>query len=141
MYHNTTVIGHVGRDPEMRYTPSGQGVTDFSVAVNEQFTDSTGEKVKKTVWYKVTTWGKLAEVCNQYVHKGDRVFVTGRLQADPQTGGPRIWTAQDGTPRTSFDLTADTVRFLNSRGEQAEHKSTPSENEPQPQEQDEPEFF
>ena len=115
MYHNTNVLGHVGRNPEMRYVPSGQAVTDFSVAVNEQYTDSTGEKVKKTVWYKITAWGKLAEVCNQYVHKGDKVFVVGRLQADPTTGGPRIWTAQDGTPRTSFDLTADTVRFLSSR--------------------------
>ena len=111
------LIGHLGRDPEMRYTPSGQPVTSFSVATNRQYTANSGETVKETIWFRVTTWGKQAETCNQYVKKGSKVLVEGRLTADNATGGPRIWTAQDGTPRASFEVTATTVQFLSSRGE------------------------
>ena len=113
-YHATQIIGHTGRAAEMRYTPNGTAVTDFSVAVNEQYTDSTGEKVKKTIWYKVTAWGKLAEICNS-IMKGDRVFINGRLAADPETGGPRTWIDKEGVTRSQFELTASEVRFLTSR--------------------------
>jgi single-strand DNA-binding protein len=117
MYHTLVLVGNVGRDPEMRYTPSGQPVTSFSVATNRQYTANSGETVKETIWFRVTTWGKTAEVCNQYVKKGSKVLVEGRLTPDATTGGPRVWTAQDGTPRASFEVTANTVRFLSSRGE------------------------
>ena len=117
MYHTLILVGNVGRDPEMRYTPSGQPVTSFSVATNRQYTANSGETVKETIWFRVTTWGKTAEVCNQYVKKGSKVLVEGRLTPDANTGGPRVWTAQDGTPRASFEVTASTVRFLSSRGE------------------------
>jgi len=117
MYHTLILVGNVGRDPEMRYTPSGQPVTSFSVATNRQYTSNNGEQVKETVWFRVTTWGKQAETCNQYVKKGMKVLVEGRLTPDASTGGPRVWTDQSGNPRASFELTANTVRFLSSKGE------------------------
>lgn len=117
MYQSLTIVGNVGRDPEMRYTPTGAAVTSFNVATNRQYTNNAGETIKETIWFRVTTWGKQAEVCNQYVKKGSKVLVEGRLTADGATGGPRVWTAQDGTPRASFEVTANTVRFLSSRGE------------------------
>jgi single-strand DNA-binding protein len=120
MYHTLIVVGNVGKDPEMRYTPSGQAVTSFSVATNRQYTTGNGEQVKETVWFRVTTWGKQAEVCNQYVKKGMKVLVEGRLTPDKATGGPRVWTKNDGTPAASFEVTAGTVRFLSSRGETTE---------------------
>jgi single-strand DNA-binding protein len=104
-------IGNVGRDPEMRYTPSGQAVTNFSVAVSEKYTASSGEKVSKTIWYRVTTWGKTAEICKQYVAKGMKVFVNGKLNAD-ETGNPRIWKKSDGEAAANFEVTAHNVEFL-----------------------------
>ena len=117
MYHTVIVVGNVGRDAEMRYTPSGQAVASFSVATNRNTPHPDGEQVKETVWFRISAWGKQAEVCNQYVKKGMKVLVEGRLTADQGTGGPRIWTGNDGSPRASFEVTAATVRFLSSRGE------------------------
>jgi single-strand DNA-binding protein len=117
MYHTLIIVGNVGKDPEMRYTPSGQAVTSFSVATNRQYTTGNGEQVKETIWFRVTTWGKQAEVCNQYVKKGMKVLVEGRLTPDKATGGPRVWTKNDGSAGASFEVTASTVRFLSSRGE------------------------
>ena len=117
MYHTLIIVGNVGRDAEMRYTPSGQAVTSFSVASNRQYTANSGEQVKETIWFRITTWGKQAEICNQYVKKGSKVLVEGRLTPDQSTGGPRIWNDQSGSPRASFEVTANTVRFLSSRSE------------------------
>src|SRR5512137_3135376 len=119
MYQTIILAGNLGRDPEMRYTPSGQAVTSFSVATNRQWTNNSGETVKETVWFRVSAWGKMAETCNQYLKKGAKVLVEGRLTADANTGGPRIWTGQDGQPRASFEVSAQTVRFLSSRSEAA----------------------
>jgi single-strand DNA-binding protein len=116
-YQKIIIAGNLGRDPEMRYIPSGQAVTSFSVAVNESYTNANGEKVKKTIWFRVTAWGKQAEICNQYLKKGQMVLVEGRMSADPNTGGPKVWTKQDGTVGSSFEITAATVRFLSSRGD------------------------
>jgi single-strand DNA-binding protein len=120
MYQTIIIVGNVGRDPEMRYTPSGQAVTSFSVATNRQYTNNNAETVKETIWFRVSAWGKTGEVCNQYLKKGSKVLVEGRLTADPKTGGPRVWTKQDGTPGSSFEVSAQTVRFLSSRSETAE---------------------
>lgn len=117
MYHTLIIVGNVGRDPEMRYTPSGQAVTSFSVASNRKYTSSNGEKVNETTWFRVSTWGKQAEICNQYLKKGSRVLVEGRLTPDKATGGPRIWQKQDGSSGASFEVSAQTVRFLTTRGE------------------------
>jgi single-strand DNA-binding protein len=118
MYHTLIIVGNLGRDPEMRYTPSGQAVTNFNVATNRQYTGSDGNQVKETIWFRVSTWGKTAETCNQYLKKGSKVLVEGRLVPDPATGGPRLWQRQDGTNAASFEVSANTVRFLSSRGEE-----------------------
>lgn len=117
MFHTIIIVGNLGRDPEMRYTPGGQAVTNFSIATSRQYTASDGNQVKETIWFRVSTWGKQAETCNQYLKKGSKVLVEGRLTCDPATGGPRMWTRQDGTPAASFEVSAATVRFLSSRGE------------------------
>jgi single-strand DNA-binding protein len=117
MFHTLIIVGNVGRDPEMRYTPSGQAVTSFSVASNRKYTSSNGEQVNETIWFRVSAWGKQAEICNQYLKKGSRVLIEGRLTPDKNTGGPRIWQKQDGTSGSSFEVNAQTVRFLSTRGE------------------------
>lgn len=124
MYHTIIIVGNVGKDSEMRYTPSGQAVTSFSVATNRQYTAGNGEQVKETIWFRVETWGKLAEICNQYVKKGSKVLVEGRLTADKSTGGPRVWSKQDGTAGASFEVNAQTVRFLGDKSE-GSSQSTP----------------
>jgi single-strand DNA-binding protein len=115
-YHTVILVGNVGKDAEMRYTPAGQAVTSFSLATNRKYTANNGEQVKETIWFRVTTWGKQAEVCNQYVKKGKEVLVEGRLVPDDK-GNPRVWTGQDGTPHASFEINASTVRFLGSRAD------------------------
>ncbi len=117
MYHTIIIVGNVGRDAEMRYIPSGAAVTNFSVATNRQYTSSNGEQIKETTWFRISAWGKQGEICHQYVKKGMKVLVEGRLNPDPETGNPRIWTRQDGSAAASFEVTAGTVRFLSSRGE------------------------
>ncbi len=117
MYHTIIIVGNLGRDPEMRFTPGGQAVTNFSVATSRQYTGNDGQLVKETIWFRVSTWGKLAETCNQYLRKGRKVLVEGRLVPDKDSGGPRIWTKQDGTAAASFEVSASTVRFLSARGE------------------------
>ncbi len=120
MYHTIIIVGNLGRDPEMRYTPAGQAVTNFSVATSRQYTGSDGNQVKETIWFRVSAWGKQAETCNQYLKKGSKVLVEGRLTPDPSTGGPRLWQRQDGTTNASFEVSANTVRFLSSRGTEEE---------------------
>jgi single-strand DNA-binding protein len=117
MYQKIIIVGNLGRDPEMRYTPSGQAVTDFSIATSNRYTTSDGNQVDETTWFRVTTWGKLAEVSNQYLKKGRRVLVEGRLKPDKETGGPKVYTRQDGTSGASYEITAETVKFLSPRSE------------------------
>ncbi len=135
MYHTIIVVGNLGRDPEMRYTPSGQAVTNFSVATSRQYTASDGQQVKETIWFRISAWGRTGEVCNQYLRKGSRVLVEGRLVPDQSTGGPRIWTRQDGTPGASFEISAATVRFLSTRDE-AESMAYGPDDAMEPQEDD-----
>lgn len=132
MYHTIIIVGNLGRDPEMRYTPSGQPVTSFSVASNRQYTASDGNLVKETIWFRVTTWGKLAETCNQYLRKGSKVLVEGRLVPDSSTGSPRVFTRNDGTTGAAYEVTANTVRFLSARSEgegEAPYAESPAEDE------------
>ena len=115
MYQQLIIVGFLGRDPEMRYTPAGQAVTSFSVATSRQWTGPTGEKLKETTWFRVSTWGKQAETCNNYLRKGSKVLVQGRLMPDPASGGPRTWQDRDGGVRASYEMTAELVRFLSNR--------------------------
>jgi len=117
MYHTIILVGNLGKDPEMRYTPSGQAVTNLNVASNRQYTTSDGNPVKETIWFRISTWGKTAENCNQYLKKGSKVLIEGRLNPDPDTGNPKVFTRQDGSPGATFEVTAQTVKFLSSRAE------------------------
>jgi single-strand DNA-binding protein len=117
-YHTLIIVGNLGRDPEMRYTPNGQAVTDLSVASNRKYTGSDGNMVKETVWFRVSVWGKQAETVNQYLRKGSQVLIEGRLNPDSKTGGPKVWQGQNG-PGARYEVVANTVRFLSgSRGEE-----------------------
>jgi single-strand DNA-binding protein len=116
MFHKVILVGNLGRDPELRYTPSGQAVANLSVATNRRFTDNSGEQREVTVWFRVSVWGKQAETVNQYLRKGRQVLVEGRLNPD-ENGNPRIWTRQDGSPAASYEISAQDVRFLGGRDE------------------------
>jgi single-strand DNA-binding protein len=131
-YQKLIVVGHVGQNCEMRYTPSGKPVASFSLATNHQYTNNNGEVVKETTWLRITTWGKLAEVCNQYVKKGNSVLVEGRLTCDPATGGPRVFTGQDGVTRATFEVNAEVVRFLTSKDHQGDHSGGQSQQQLEP---------
>ncbi len=125
MYQRIVLVGNLGRDPEMRYTPNGTPVTSFSVATNRKYTASDGQLRDETLWFRISVWGKQAETCNQYLGKGQKVLVEGTLIGD-DNGGPRIWIGQDGKPRASFEVRAQTVRFLSRRDEGASPPSSSS---------------
>ncbi len=108
MYQKTIIVGNLGRDPEMRYTPSGTAVTNLNVAVNRKWTGRDGQQQEKTTWFRVAAWDKLAELCNQYLSKGSLVLVEGDVEA-------RAWTTQEGEARASLELNARNVRFLGGR--------------------------
>ena len=102
------VIGNLGSDPEMRYTPNGNAVTSFSVATNRRYKTSDGETREETEWFRVNAWNRLGETCNQYLQRGSKVYVEGTL-----TSG--AYLSNDGDPRASLDIRATEVRFLDSR--------------------------
>jgi single-strand DNA-binding protein len=129
MFHTILIVGNLGRDPEMRYTPNGQAVTSFSIASNRQYTNSNGQTVKETIWFRITTWGKQAETCSQFLKKGSKVLVEGRLTPDPNTGSPRVWE-KDGRHGSSYEVTAATVRFLSTRGEESSEGSSSVDEPP-----------
>ncbi len=107
------IIGNLGRDPEMRYTPNGSAVTSFSVAVSRRWNAQDGQQQEDTEWFNVVAWNKLAETCNQSLSKGRRVYVEGRLQT-------RSWDGQDGQKHYRTEVIASTVLFLDSRPRGAE---------------------
>ncbi|MCA9367808.1 single-stranded DNA-binding protein [Candidatus Kaiserbacteria bacterium] len=107
-YQQTIIIGNVGKAPELRYTQGGTAVCDFSVAVTESWKDTNGERKEKTTWIKVTAWRALAEVCNQYVHKGMQIMVVGSVEAN-------AYMNKSGEAAASLDLTARDIQFLGGR--------------------------
>ncbi|MCH7616314.1 MAG: single-stranded DNA-binding protein [Chloroflexi bacterium] len=102
------VIGNLGADPEMRYTADGAAVTNFRIAASRNYTASDGERKEETEWFRIVAFGKLAELCNQYLQKGRRVYVEGRLQT-------RSWEGQDGQKRYTTEVIAQDVQFLDSK--------------------------
>jgi single-strand DNA-binding protein len=132
-YQKIIIVGNLGRDPEMRYTPDGTPVTNFSIATNRRWTNSDGSQGEETVWFRVTAWRRQAETCAQYLSKGRQVMVEGRLKPDPETGGPRVWTRQDGTAGASYEVTAQRVIFLSGRGQagEMEEGAEPAEDYPE----------
>lgn len=106
------IIGHLGRDPEMRYTPSGRPVTTFSVATTRSWNTANGERREETEWFNVVAWGSLAEICNQYLRKGQQVYLEGRLQT-------RRWDDQEGKKHFATELVAKEMIVLGQRREGA----------------------
>lgn len=118
MYQKLTIIGNLGGDPEMKYMPDGTAVTTFSVATSRRWTDrASGQTKDETTWFRVSVWGRQAETANQYLSKGKRVLVEGRLRPDPNTGNPRLWQRQDGTMAASYEIFAENFVFLTPKGE------------------------
>ena len=110
------IIGHLGRDPEMRYTPSGRPVTTFTVAVSRSWNTVDGERHNETEWFNIVTWGNLAEICKQYLTKGQQVYIEGRLQT-------RRWDDKEGAKHTSVEIVANEMMMLGERNERREHTS------------------
>ncbi len=112
MYQKLTIVGNLGSDPEMRYTPSGQAVTNFRVATNRKWVGNDGKPMEETTWFRVSVWGKQAETCNQYLSKGRLVLCEGRLKPEIN-----IWNDQNGNPRASYEINAFEVKFLGGRAD------------------------
>lgn len=111
-YNKITLIGNLGRDPELRYTPQGDAVCDFSIAVNDRKRDKSGEFQDVTTWYKITFWSKRAETASKYLAKGRQVYVEGRLQVEE-------WTDRDGNNRYTLAVQGSELQFLSdTRGEE-----------------------
>ena len=108
------IIGHLGRDPEMRYTPSGRPVTTFAVATSRSWNSMDGERHAETEWFNVVTWGNLTEICKQYLTKGQQVYIEGRLQT-------RKWDDKDGIKHTAVEVVATEMMMLGDRRESHNH--------------------
>lgn len=115
------IIGNLGQDPEMRYTPSGKPLTKFRTATNRSWTGEDGEKQTETEWFNIVAWGKLAEICNQYLTKGQKVYIEGRLHT-------RHWTDDDGNYRSATEIVAQEMIMLEGKPRQ----DTESSPEPDP---------
>jgi single-strand DNA-binding protein len=113
------IIGHLGRDPEMRYTPSGRPVTTFSVATSRSWNTADGERRSETEWFNVVAWGSLAEICKQYLSKGQHVYVEGRLQT-------RRWEDEEGNKRTTTEIVAREMIMLGERKDREETEGAPA---------------
>jgi len=111
MYQQITLIGNLGNDPEMRYTPSGVAVASFNLAVNRSWTGQDGQRQDKTTWFRVSVWNKQAETVSQYLSKGRQVLVIGEMEE------ARAYTDREGNARASLEVKAQSVRFLGQRGD------------------------
>lgn len=111
-FNKIIIVGHLGRDQEMRYTPQGTAVSNFSIATTERRKDRSGEMQEMTTWFKVSVWGKQAEAVSPYLLKGRQVYVEGRLRTEE-------YTDRDGNKRVSLEVTASDIQLLGSRGETA----------------------
>ena len=119
------IVGRLGQDPELKYTPSGAGVCNFSVATTESWADKSGQKQERTEWHRIVVWGKLAELCNQYLSKGRQAYIEGRLQT-------RSWEGKDGQKRYTTEINAATVQFLGGAAGASKDASAGSQQQQQP---------
>ena len=124
-FNKVLLMGNLTRDPELRYIPSGQAVTSFTVAVNRVYNSQAGEKKEEVSFIRVVVWARLAENCNEYLKKGSPVFVEGRFQS-------RNWEAQDGSKRSTIEVVAQSVQFLSSRGGSSRGEEMPGAPEEEP---------
>ena len=123
------LIGHLGRDPEMRYTPSGRPVTTFTVATSRSWNTTEGERRTETEWFNIVAWGNLAEICKQYLNKGQQVYIEGRLQT-------RRWEDSEGGKHTSVEVVASEMMILGDRRD-SNHSHITENSEADPIEEDE----
>jgi single-strand DNA-binding protein len=110
MVNKAVLIGRLGKDPEVRYTPDGLMITSFNLATDEQWKDKSGQKVQKTEWHRIVTFGKLAEICGNYLTKGKMIFVEGRIQT-------RTWEDKEGVKRYTTEIVASDMKMLDSKGQ------------------------
>ena len=106
------LIGNLGKDPEVRYTPSGQAVANFTIATTESWTDKQGQRQERTEWHRIVVWGKTAELCGEYLAKGRQVYLEGKLQT-------RSYDDREGKKVYTTEIVANTVQFIGSRGDAA----------------------
>lgn len=123
MINKVILIGRLGADPEIRYTPKGVAVANFRIATNEVWTNQDGEREERTEWHRIVTFGNLAETCSKYLAKGRQVYVEGRLRT-------REWEDKDGNRRWTTEIVANTVKFLGGRGEELQADQELEEKEP-----------
>lgn len=116
------LIGRLGQDPEMRYTPSGKPLTKFRMASDRNWTTADGEKKSETEWFNIVAWGKLAEICNQYLKKGQQVYIEGRLHT-------RRWQDDEGTNHSTVEVIAQEMIMLDSRPDETMAEDNPSDDE------------
>jgi single-strand DNA-binding protein len=121
------LIGNLGKDPELRYTPGGSAVASFSFATGERYNDRNGQTQKRTSWHNIVAWGKLAELANQYLKKGSSAYIEGRIQY-------RSWDDRDGNKRYRTEIVANSIEFLRGGpggGDQGDYGRPPAESQPQ----------
>ena len=124
------LIGHLGADPELKYTPSGRAVATFRVATNEVFTDrNSGEKQERTEWHRIVLWGKQAEICGEYLKKGSHVYIEGRLRT-------RSWEDQNGVKKYSTEIVGQRMQMLDAKGAAPAEVAAPAEEETPPGEEE-----
>lgn len=126
MLNKVHIIGRLGKDPEAKYTAGGEMVVNFSVATDEQWKDKAGEKVQKTTWHNIVVWGKLAEICNQYLVKGKLVYIEGKISNS-------TWDDKDGVKHYKSEIVASTMKMLS--GGEGKSGSKDPKNQPQDAEQ------
>jgi single-strand DNA-binding protein len=119
------LVGRLGQDPELKSTPNGNSVANFSLATNEVWTDKSGARQEKTEWHRIVVWGKQAELCAQYLKKGRQAYLEGRMQT-------RQWQDKNGQTRYTTEVLAQTIRFLGSGAERGAERGMDSENSPPP---------
>jgi single-strand DNA-binding protein len=112
MINKAILVGRLGADPEVRYTPDGAMVTNFRIATDEQWKDKNGEKVQKTEWHKIVAFGKLAEICGKYLVKGKLIYLEGRIQT-------RAWDDKEGVKRYTTEIVASNMQMLDSKGQRS----------------------
>lgn len=133
MWHKVQLLGNLGGDPDTRYLQSGTSVCSFSIATHRKWVGSDGQQNEETIWWRVSAWGKLGEICQQYLSKGRLVFIEGEIVPDRETGGPRLWTDQNGQQRASFEIRADTMKMLGGgRDDSASYSEPRHESRPEP---------
>lgn len=127
-FNKITIVGHLGRDPELRYTPQGTAVCNFSVATTEKRKDKTGESQEQTTWFRISVWGRQAEIANQYLAKGRQVYIEGRLRQEE-------YTDREGKIKTALEVMASDLQFIGSRGDEQPAPSSTTLKQSKTQEQ------